>query len=140
MDDIGFFRALLDKLIADGLADARHIYVTGVSGGGMMAFRLGCELSDRIAAIAPVLALLPEGLPATCRSQQPLPMLFMIASDDQIVPVKGGPVMPFFSDRQDVAQRGRVESLATDGKILEPPQSVRRCAPAAAVVAGSGSV
>lgn len=117
VDDIGFFRALLDKLIADGLADARHIYVTGVSGGGMMAFRLGCELSDRIAAIAPVLALPPEGLPATCRLRQPLPVLFMIASDDQIVPVKGGPVMPFFSDRRDVAQRGRVESLATTVKF-----------------------
>ncbi|MCY2929829.1 MAG: hypothetical protein NTV86_10115, partial [Planctomycetota bacterium] len=32
----------------------RRVYATGMSNGGMMCYRLAAELSDRIAAVAPV--------------------------------------------------------------------------------------
>ncbi|MCC7086513.1 MAG: DDE-type integrase/transposase/recombinase [Pirellulales bacterium] len=34
--------------------DPKQVYATGMSNGGMMCYRLAAELSDRIAAVAPV--------------------------------------------------------------------------------------
>jgi len=54
IDDVGFIKALIDKLQKTFSIDSKRIYITGYSNGGMMAYRLGSELSDIIAAIAPV--------------------------------------------------------------------------------------
>lgn len=56
-DDVQFFRDAIEQLEAAACADPRRIYVTGFSGGARMASALACELSDRIAAIAPVAGL-----------------------------------------------------------------------------------
>ena len=53
-DDVAFGRDLLDALGARLCIDTGRVFVTGVSNGGGMAARLGCELSDRLRAIAPV--------------------------------------------------------------------------------------
>ena len=54
IDDVGFVRALIDKLAEKFPIDRRRIYATGMSNGGMMAHRLAAEASDVIAAVAPV--------------------------------------------------------------------------------------
>lgn len=54
VNDVGFLRALIEKLEAGLNVDGKRVYVTGHSNGGMMAYRAGAELSDLIAAIAPV--------------------------------------------------------------------------------------
>jgi len=54
VDDVGFARDLLDDLEKSYRIDSQRIYATGISNGASMAFRLACELSDRIAAIGPV--------------------------------------------------------------------------------------
>jgi polyhydroxybutyrate depolymerase len=54
IDDVGFIRALIEKLQNNFNIDSKRIYATGHSNGGMMTYRLGAELSDIIAAIAPV--------------------------------------------------------------------------------------
>jgi len=54
IDDVGFIRALIDKLQKNFNIDLNRIYVTGHSNGAMMTYRLGAELSDIIAAIAPL--------------------------------------------------------------------------------------
>ena len=54
INDVGFIDALLDTLINQYSIDTNRIYATGMSNGGFMSYRLACELSDRIAAIAPV--------------------------------------------------------------------------------------
>jgi polyhydroxybutyrate depolymerase len=53
IDDVAFIRALIEKLSADYSIDQRRIFATGFSNGASMAFRVGHELADRIAAIAP---------------------------------------------------------------------------------------
>ena len=52
IDDVGFFNQLCDYMIANHPVDGSRIYATGISNGGFMSSRLGCELSQRIAAIA----------------------------------------------------------------------------------------
>jgi polyhydroxybutyrate depolymerase len=54
VDDVGFISALIDGMIADYGVDPARVYVTGISNGGIMSYRLAAELPDKIAAIAPV--------------------------------------------------------------------------------------
>jgi polyhydroxybutyrate depolymerase len=50
-DDLGFFRALLDKLESTLNIEKHRIYCCGFSSGAVMSYRLGTEFSDRFAAI-----------------------------------------------------------------------------------------
>lgn len=54
VDDVGFAVAVLDDLARRTSIDSRRVYATGHSNGAMMAYRLGAERADRIAAIVPV--------------------------------------------------------------------------------------
>ncbi|MFO1022283.1 MAG: dienelactone hydrolase family protein [Planctomycetales bacterium] len=54
VDDVKFIRLLLDDLEKCLNIDTKRIFVTGMSNGGMMCYRLANEMSERIAAIAPV--------------------------------------------------------------------------------------
>ncbi len=56
-DDVLFFRDAIRQLEQSACADPHRVYVTGFSGGARMASALACELSDRIAAVAPVSGL-----------------------------------------------------------------------------------
>jgi polyhydroxybutyrate depolymerase len=42
---VHFISALIDHLEKKYNIDNERVYVTGISNGGMMTFRLGCELS-----------------------------------------------------------------------------------------------
>ena len=54
IDDIGFIRELIKTLEKRFNIDYDRIYVTGHSNGALLAYRIGAELSDIVAAIAPV--------------------------------------------------------------------------------------
>jgi polyhydroxybutyrate depolymerase len=87
VDDVGFINALIDRLVHDYPVDPERVYVTGMSNGGMMAHRLGSELSHRIAAIAPVAAAVfgDEKMP-----DRPVSALMINGMLDQSVPHRGG--------------------------------------------------
>lgn len=53
IDDVAFIRSMLDLITADYNIDSKRIYVTGFSNGASMTFRIGAEMTDRIAAISP---------------------------------------------------------------------------------------
>jgi poly(3-hydroxybutyrate) depolymerase len=53
-DDAGFLRNLIGTLTAQYNVNPNQIYVTGFSSGAQMAERVGVEISDLVAAIAPV--------------------------------------------------------------------------------------
>src|SRR5262245_32659059 len=52
--DVAFIRDLIQQLQARYSIDAQRIYVTGISNGAEMSYRLACDLGDTIAAFAPV--------------------------------------------------------------------------------------
>lgn len=87
VDDVGFIAALIDTLKASLNLDLRRVYATGMSNGGMMAYRLACELSDRIAAIAPVAATLAA---ERCEPARPVPIIHFHSFLDENVPYQGG--------------------------------------------------
>jgi polyhydroxybutyrate depolymerase len=56
IDDVGFFSALINHFVKIYNADPERIYATGASNGGMMCYRLACELSGKIIAVAALIA------------------------------------------------------------------------------------
>ena len=89
-DDNAFIDQMLDKLSSEYAVDATRVYAAGLSDGGFMAFRLGCTLSDRFAAIAAVGAAMPKTM--TCLPSHPLTVVMMNGMSDPIVHYNGGHV------------------------------------------------
>lgn len=85
-DDVRFVAALLDDLPRHVHVDPRRVYATGMSIGGMMCYRLAAEMSDRIAAIAPVAAAAAVSQPKPSR---PVPVMHFHGQVDAIVPISG---------------------------------------------------
>jgi polyhydroxybutyrate depolymerase len=104
-DDVAFLVALARRLVLDGLARAGEVYVTGVSNGGMMSFRLACDAPEQFAGFAPVIANLPEDIAGSCQPRQARPMLIINGTEDPLVPWHGGGV-------GFRGERGRVLSTA----------------------------
>ena len=88
-DDVGFISKILDEVESEFTTDPRRYYMLGVSNGGMMALRLGCNMSDRFAAIAPVIAQLAPGY--ACGPSIDLPMLHLFGGKDNTVRFDGLP-------------------------------------------------
>jgi polyhydroxybutyrate depolymerase len=86
-DDVGFVNALLDAVAARLPIDPHRVHATGMSNGAMMAYRVGAELADRIASIAPVAG--PLALESIAPSR-PVPVLHFHGSLDQFTPLGGG--------------------------------------------------
>jgi len=98
VDDVGFIGALIDKLIEIYPIDPKRIYATGMSNGAMMTHRLGIELSNRFAAIAPVVGTIfgDEKNPA-----HPVSAIMLNGMLDKSVPYQGGPTGGRFSGAWD---------------------------------------
>ena len=92
IDDVGFISALINQLSNELNIDAKKIYATGISNGGMMSHRLGCELSQRIAAISPVASNLPVNMASVWVPSRPVPVLIINGTDDPLVPWDGGDI------------------------------------------------
>jgi polyhydroxybutyrate depolymerase len=85
--DVAFITALLDQLEARFAVDPRRVFATGFSNGASMAFRTGLELSERIAAIAPVSGALWIDAP---QAEPSVSLLYITGDADPINPMDGG--------------------------------------------------
>lgn len=94
-DDVKFISALIDHLSTRYSIDTNRVYVTGMSNGGFMTYRLACDLSDRIAGFAAVTANISADCAQNCRPTRPVRMLIMNGTDDPIMPYRGGSVGVF---------------------------------------------
>ena len=87
VDDVGFIRAVVTQVVKDHGADPKRVYATGISNGGMMAYRLACEASDVFVAIAPVSAIQDV---TSCKPTQPVSVFHIHGAKDENVPLAGG--------------------------------------------------
>jgi polyhydroxybutyrate depolymerase len=109
IDDSGFISALIDRLAAEYPIDPDRVFATGISNGGFMSYRLGCELSPKIRGIAPVAATLPAGADKKCKPAKPVNVVIINGTDDPLVPFNGGYVT--------VLGRRRGEILSTEDTV-----------------------
>lgn len=96
-DDVAFLAKLVEKLVADGTADAKRVFVAGVSNGGAMAMTMVCARADLFAAGASVIMNLTDEAAVTCHPSRSLPMLLMNGTADQLVPYEGGRGSSYFA-------------------------------------------
>lgn len=87
INDVKFIKTLIDLLLLEFNFDDKRVFVTGMSNGAMLAYRLACEIPDKIAAIAPVsgIQVINE-----CNPNNPIPILHIHSQLDDIVPYQGG--------------------------------------------------
>jgi len=118
IDDIGFLRALLEKIERDYTVERKRVYFTGISNGAMMSYRVACEMSDQVAAIAPV-----EGaLNVDCHPSSGVSVMIFHGTADRLVPFEGGST-PFQSGerRSDNSVGGAVDFwVKRDGCVARP--------------------
>jgi len=87
---VGFILAMIEDISRKITLDRSRIYVTGLSNGGAMTYRLGCQASEAFAAIAPVIATMPEFIYNNYKPQGPISFLSINGRDDPFIRLKGG--------------------------------------------------
>ncbi len=88
IDDVKYIRTLLDKLVASYKINSKRVYVTGMSNGGMLTYRLANEMPDRIAAVAVVSCSMMLSSPLA--ASRPMPILHIHSTLDTKIPYVGG--------------------------------------------------
>lgn len=89
VDDVAYLGGILDDILAtDWPIDPNRVFLIGHSNGGFMSYRMACERSDLIAAIAP-LAGNASSQPASCTPERPVNVLHMHGTADATVPFTG---------------------------------------------------
>jgi polyhydroxybutyrate depolymerase len=102
-DDVGFIVQLITEASATAVIDTIRVYATGASNGGLMTYRLAIEAGASFAAMAAVIANLPD--PSECSTTASvIPILIMNGTEDPVIPYEGGCMA------NDKCQRGRVMS------------------------------
>ncbi|MDT8860698.1 hypothetical protein N0O92_10675 [Alkalihalobacillus sp. MEB130] len=131
VDDVGFVSAMIDYFDELYSLDLDRVYATGFSSGGMLSFNLAVNLSDRLAAVAPLGATMTLGYEINDESPTtPISIIHVMGEADNVIPFRGGtdnfganfgePVFhhfldvgPWWADKLDIDHDGRV-----DGEIV----------------------
>lgn len=118
VDDVGFIRQVVAEVGRKWRVDPARVYATGMSNGGMMAYRLACEASDVFKAIAPV-----AGTDNTrvCAPANPVSVLHIHARNDSHV-LFGGGAGP------DSAARSQVTDYVSVADTVARWTRLNRCA------------
>jgi polyhydroxybutyrate depolymerase len=89
VNDVNFFRAMIQDFSAKYKIDAKKVFSTGISNGGFMSSRLGAELSDKIAAFASDAASV-EKTTVYNNINSPVSAMYVQGTADPLVPFLGG--------------------------------------------------
>ena len=124
IDDVGFIREIVKRLSAQPGIDAQRVFANGMSNGGLMAYRLACEMPEVFKAIA---AVAGTDNTRSCTPSQPVSVLHIHAKDDERVLFNGGAgfnksdkVTAFVAVPDSVAKWVRLNGCsATPKRVLE---------------------
>jgi len=108
-DDVEFIRVLLDSLGRELPVDPGRIYVTGISNGAGLAYRLACDLPGTFAALAPVAGAPAAAIEERCAATRPVSLISFQGTHDRLMPYDGGSV---------ASRRGRVLSAARSAALF----------------------
>ena len=89
IDDVGFVSKMIDTISAKYKIDNRRVYACGWSDGAFMCYRLACQLSNRIAAIASVCGSMTDSMVKTCQNSCAVPIIELHGTYDPEVPYWG---------------------------------------------------
>lgn len=125
IDDVGFIREVVGHVSRALDVDRSRVFATGMSNGGMMAYRLACDASDLFRAIAPVAG---TDNTTACRPSRPVAVAHFHARDDDHVLFEGGAGAGAFRDQSVVTEFTSVPSTIAKWSSIDgctaPPRRV----------------
>jgi len=104
-NDLLLASTIIDFVKSNYSVDPGRVWASGHSNGGMMAYRLACDLSNKITAIAVVTGVLMD---PTCSPTKPVSIFHIHGNLDPTVPFHGGgkfETPSIFHTVQDMAYR-----------------------------------
>ena len=107
VDDVGYLRSLIEEMEAEYNIDSGRVYFVGHSNGGFMSYRMACEASDVVTAIASLAGATFE-TEEECKPSEPVSVLQIHGTEDGTILFNGG--------------------ANTGGNYPSAPESVRRFA------------
>lgn len=122
-DDVGFLLALADTIDAWHGVDQNRVYSTGFSNGGFMSYRLACEASQRIAAIASVAGTMTTATFNNCFPERTVPVMHIHGTSDFIVSYNGSSA--FKSVMDGMAYWAGFNECPTEAQIVDLPDLVQ---------------
>lgn len=121
VDDVGFARAVVAEVQRRVHIDPQRVFATGMSNGGMMAYRLACEASDLFRAVAAVAGT--DGT-ASCQPGRPVSVFHIHARDDDRVLFNGGSGSSSSTHADFVSVPATVDKWARLNRCTGPAQRV----------------
>ncbi|MCM8830029.1 MAG: alpha/beta hydrolase-fold protein [Candidatus Omnitrophica bacterium] len=112
IDDIGFISILIDNLANQLNIDKTRVYVAGISNGALMAHRIGCELSEKVTAIAMIAGAIPKNKTYSTIPKKLVPIIIINGTDDPLIPWKGGKI-------------GFKSNIRYRGEVISTPDTVK---------------
>ena len=100
-DDVAFIKAVISEMHDLYNINLDRVYATGYSNGGHMAYRVACEASDVISAIASVAGSMAESVYDICQPVRPISILAIHGTGDTSMPYKGKPGMKSIEESID---------------------------------------
>jgi len=94
VDDVGFARAMVERIKSQACIDPKRIYSVGFSMGGGMSHHLACNAADVFAAVAPAAFDLLTENEQPCHPARPITEIAFRGTADPIVPYAGGASNP----------------------------------------------
>lgn len=89
IDDVQFIFGLVDKLVSSGIADKNRVYLSGISDGAIMSYRLLCNPDSPFAAAVPIVGTMYEKHITNCEPNLPTPIMAIAGTNDRILPYDG---------------------------------------------------
>jgi poly(3-hydroxybutyrate) depolymerase len=86
-NDVKFISVIIQNIKSTYSIDPKNVWAVGFSNGGMLSYRLACELSDQITAIGVGAGSLMVG---TCSPPNPVSLIHVHGGLDIKVPLTGG--------------------------------------------------
>lgn len=85
--DVEAIKAIINNVKQEHNIDASRVFVAGFSNGGIMAYRIACELSDIVTGVASVSGTIGV---EECQHENPVTVFHAHGTNDTIVPFNGG--------------------------------------------------
>jgi polyhydroxybutyrate depolymerase len=103
IDDPAFFQQMINTLVETNKTNRDEVFVTGLSNGGHMAYRLALEIPEQFSAVAAMAANLPVDSVLDCKkSNQPISVAIFNGTTDPLNPYEGGLVSLLGNDTRGV--------------------------------------
>jgi polyhydroxybutyrate depolymerase len=118
IDDSGYLSKLVTDVQSEYNVDPKRVFFIGHSNGGFMSYRMACEHSNQIAAIASLAGATYVDMPTKCAKPGPVSVLQIHGTSDEVISYLGGrlPVGQYPSAEGSAASWAAANSCKSEPK------------------------